>query len=375
MKKSLFDPTTLIDMPLKNRFFRGALWEALADERGHLTPELSLIYEELATGGASTLITGYAFVTPDEQPNPNMMGIYDDSFIPEYRTFTNRIHQLGANIIMQICYGGSMTTFNVGKRVIWGPSAHINESTGTAAREISREEIQYLEGCFGQAARRVKESGFDGVEIHAGHGYLFSQFLSPLFNKRTDEYGGDIHNRARIIYESYIAMRQAVGKNFPILIKLNSADYQEGGLTENESFEVAKRLAELGINAIEVTGGNESLKDVIHNNLGAARRKVDKDMENQSYFRSHAARLAETLPIPIILIGGNRQFERMTEILNSTKISYFTLSRPLTAEPDLINIWASGNLKKPKCTSCNKCYFTPGKRCILNIKGKKNATE
>lgn len=375
MKKSLFDPTTLIDMPLKNRFFRGALWEALADERGHLTPELSLIYEELAKGGASTLITGYAFVTPDEQPNPNMMGIYDDSFIPEYRTFTNRIHQLGANIIMQICYGGSMTTFNVGKRVIWGPSAHINESTGTAAREISREEIQYLEGCFGQAARRVKESGFDGVEIHAGHGYLFSQFLSPLFNKRTDEYGGDIHNRARIIYESYIAMRQAVGKNFPILIKLNSADYQEGGLTENESFEVAKRLAELGINAIEVTGGNESLKDVIHNNLGAARRKVDKDMENQSYFRSHAARLAKTLPIPIILIGGNRQFERMTEILNSTKISYFTLSRPLTAEPDLINIWASGNLKKPKCISCNKCYFTPGKRCILNIKGKKNATE
>lgn len=370
MTKSLFDKSNLSSLQMKNRFFRGALWEALADERGHMTPELSSIYEELARGGASTLITGYAFVTPNEQPNPNMLGIYDDTFIPEYKVFTQKIHDLGANIIMQICYGGSMTTFNVGQRVIWGPSAHINESTGTAAQEITTKEIAYLVESFGEAARRVKESGFDGVEIHAGHGYLFSQFLSPLFNKRTDEYGGGIHNRARIIYEAYRAMRHAVGPGFPILIKLNSADFQEGGLTEDDSFEVAKRLAEMGMDAIEVTGGNESLREVIHNNMGAARRKVDKAIENQSYFRNHAARLAEALPIPVILIGGNRQFERMTEILNSTQIAYFTMSRPLTAEPDLINTWASGNLKKPKCISCNKCYFTPGKRCILNINGK-----
>lgn len=271
---------------------------------------------------------------------------------------------------MQICYGGSMTTFNVGERLIWGPSDHVNEATGTFAKEITKPEIEYLVNSFAEAARRVKDSGFDGVEIHSGHGYLFSQFISPCFNKRTDEYGGSIHNRARIIYEAYEAMRKAVGPDFPILIKLNSADFQEGGLTEDESFEVAKHLAELGIDAIEVTGGNESLKEVSKNNLGAARRKVDKSVENQSYFRNHAARLARELKIPVILIGGNRGFERMEELLDTTQISYFSMSRPLTAEPDLINIWASGNHKKPKCISCNKCYFTPGKRCILNLKGK-----
>lgn len=370
MKRRLFDQTHLSSIKMKNRFFRGALWVELADEKGHLTPELVSIYEELAKGGAATLITGYAYVTPDEQPNPRMMGIYDDSFISEYQTFTKRIHDLGANIIMQICYGGSMSTFNVGERLIWGPSDHVNEATGTFAKEITKPEIEYLVKSFGEAARRVKESGFDGVEIHSGHGYLFSQFLSPCFNKRTDEYGGNIHNRARIIYEAYEAMRKAVGLDFPILIKLNSADFQEGGLTEDESFEVAKHLAELGINAIEVTGGNESLKEVLKNNLGAARKKVDKAIENQSYFRDHAARLARELAVPVILIGGNRSFDRMDELLNTTPILYFSLSRPLTAEPDLINIWASGNHKKPKCISCNKCYFTPGKRCILNIKGK-----
>lgn len=366
MNRNLFDATSLSGIPMKNRFFRGALWEELADEKGHMTPELSAIYEELARGGAATLITGYAFVTPDEQPNPRMMGISDDSFIPEYQAFTQKIHNLGANIILQICYGGSMTTFNVGTRTIWGPSAHINESTGSAAREITKPEIDYLVDCFAQAARRAKASGFDGVEIHAAHGYIFSQFISPLFNQRTDEYGGDIHNRARIIYESYTAMRNAVGPDFPILIKLQSSDYCEGGLTEDESFEVSKHLVELGIDAIEVSGGNESVREVMNNNLGPARRKVDKAVENQSYFRHHAARLADALPIPIILCGGNRQYERMEELLNSSRISYFSLSRPLTAEPDLINTWSSGNLKKPKCISCNKCYFTPGKRCVLN---------
>ena len=128
---SLFDQTKLKNMDLKNRFFRGALWEELADERGHMTQELSAVYEDLAQGGTSTIITGYAYITKDEQPNPRMMGIYDDTFIPEYKEFTNRIHNLGANIIMQIVYGGFMTNFKVGERTIWGPSKMLNEVTGT----------------------------------------------------------------------------------------------------------------------------------------------------------------------------------------------------------------------------------------------------
>ncbi len=370
--KTLFDRTKILNMEMKNRFFRGALWEDLADEKGHMTPELSEIYEELAKGGASTLITGYAFVTEDEQPNPGMMGIYSDEFIPEYKEFTDKIHNLGSNIIMQIVYGGFMTTFNVGERTIWGPSTIQNEATGTWAKEITKEEIRYLVEAYAQAARRVKESGFDGVEIHGGHGYLLSQFLSPYYNKRCDEYGGSIENRGRIIFEIYEAMRDAVGKDFPILIKLNSSDYvKDGGLTQDESLYVAKKLADLGIDAIEVTGGNESIKEVLDNNMGAARTKIVASKDRESYFKTYATKLAEMVDIPVILIGGNRHLDVMEDLLNNTKIEYFSLSRPLTAEPDLINRWASGDTKKTKCVSCNQCYNTPGKRCILNIRGIK----
>lgn len=368
--KTLFDKTKLLNMEMKNRFIRGALWEDLADEKGHLTKELSEVYEELAKGGVGTIITGYAFVTEEEQPNPGMMGIYNDSFIPEYKEFTDKIHSLGANIIMQIVYGGFMTSFNVGKRTIWGPSTIENETTGTCAKEMSKDDIKYLVNSFKEAARRVKESGFDGVEIHAGHGYLLSQFLSPYYNKREDEYGGCIENRGRIIFEIFEAMRQEVGKEFPILIKLNSADcIKEGGLTEEDSLYVAKKLADMGIDAIEVTGGNGSIQEVVDNNLGAARTKIVVSKDRQSYFKDYATKLAKMVDIPVILIGGNRDLDVMQELLNETNIEYFSLARPLTAEPDLINKWANGEIKKPKCVSCNKCYGTLGKRCIFNIRG------
>lgn len=368
--KTLFDKTKILNMNMKNRFIRGALWEDLADEKGHMTKELSSIYEELANGGVGTIITGYAFVTKEEQPNPGMMGIYDDSFIPEYKEFTDKIHKIGSNIIMQIVYGGFMTDYNTKNRTIWGPSTIQNEVTGTWSKEMRKEEIKYLVDAYAQAAKRVKQSGFDGVEIHAGHGYLLSQFLSPYYNKRKDEYGGDIENRARIIFEIFNAMRKCVGHDFPILIKLNSSDYvKKGGLTEIDSLYVAKKLADLGINAIEVTGGNESIKEVADSNMGAARTKIVISKEKESYFKNYATKLAKMVDIPIILIGGNRHLDVMEDLLSNSNIQYFSLSRPLTAEPDLINRWINGDNKKPKCVSCNKCYTTHGKRCILNIRG------
>lgn len=147
--KTLFDKTKLLNTEMKNRFFRGALWEDLADEKGHMTTELYKIYEELALGGVSTIITGYSFITEDEQPNPGMMGIYDDSFIPEYKEFTDKIHKLGANIIMQIVYGGFMTNYNLGDRIIWGASTIQNEVTGTWAQEMTKDEIKYLVNAYG----------------------------------------------------------------------------------------------------------------------------------------------------------------------------------------------------------------------------------
>lgn len=368
--KKLFEQTSILNMNLKNRFFRGALWEMLADEKGHMTPELFNVYEELAKGGVGTILTGYAYVTENEQPNPNMMGIYDDSFIEEYKQLTDMVHAHGSNIIMQIVYGGSQTSLNPPSPVIWGPSAVKNEFSAITPKEMTQDDLNQLVQAFADAALRVKKAGFDGVEFHGAHGYLLSQFLSPYFNRRTDSYGGSIKNRARIIFEVYAAVRKTVGEDFPILIKLNSADYAEEGLTTDESLFVARELARLGINAIEVSGGNESFPSVINNNLGPARRKVALSKDNESYFKDYATELASSVDIPVILIGGNRHLDVMENLLNNHQISYFSLARPLTAEPDLINKWITNTTTTSKCVSCNACYRTPGKRCILNINKK-----
>lgn len=368
--KKLFDKTKIKNMNMKNRFIRSGLWEMLADEKGHMTNELFNIYKELAEGGVGTIMTGYAYITEDEQPNPNMMGIYDDSFIPEYKVLTDMVHRNNANIIMQIVYGGSQTHLNPPSKNILGPSAIQNQISNVTPKEMTKEDIEYLVNKYGEAAERVKKAGFDGVELHAAHGYLLSQFMCPYYNRRNDEYGGIIENRARILFEVYEEIRKRVGDEYPIFVKINCEDFMEDGLKAEESIFVSKKLADLGVDAIEISGGNESTKSVLDNNLGPARTKVVVSKDRESYFKEQATKLAKEINIPVILVGGNRHFDVMDNILNNNGIEYFSLARPLTAEPDLINKWYTNDeKKKTKCVSCNKCYNTQGKRCILNIRG------
>jgi len=358
--KTLFDNTTLANINLKNRFFKSATWEAMAGSKGHLTGKLYDVYERLAKGGVGTIITGYAFVTEDEQPNPGMMGIYNDSFIEEYREFTDRIHKFGTNIILQIAYGGSRTSFNVGERIILGPSAVTQSQHGVTPREATKEEIRGIIKSFADASVRAKKSGFDGVQFHAAHGYLYSQFLSPYYNRRTDEYGGCIENRARIIFETLAAVRENVGSDFPISIKINFSDCTEDGFSFEDCKYVCKRLDELGIEGIEISGV-----------VGAKPedKTLSKDMlktlEVESYYWKYAAQIAEEVKVPIILVGGNRSLDLMSEILENTKIQYFSLSRPFIREPALINRWAGEDKGRSKCISCDKCFNPQGNSCIF----------
>ena len=364
--KNLFDKTTINGMKLKNRFFRASIGEDLADDNGHITDELYHVYEKLAQGGVGTIFTGFTRIEKDEVPSPRMTAIYDDSFILEYRKLTDMVHGYDSNIVMQIVYGGSQTRSAHLSSKIWGPSAIKNESSGIVPIEMTKEDINYLIRSHAKAAARVKAAGFDGVEIHAAHGYLLSQFLCPHYNTRTDEYGGSIENRARIILQIYSEIRKEVGSDFPVLIKINSEDFMQDGLTSEESIIVCKMLADEKIDAIEVSGGNLSSPSVIANNLGCIRTKVATSKEKESYFKEHAARLANDVSVPVILTGGNRHIEVMGDILHNTKISYFGLARPLICEPNLINIWSQANKKAPKCISCNKCFGNHGKTCIFN---------
>jgi 2,4-dienoyl-CoA reductase-like NADH-dependent reductase (Old Yellow Enzyme family) len=362
--KTLFESTTIGSMNLKNRLWRSATWMNMADGKGHLTDRLEKVYLDLAKGGVGTIITGYAFVLEAEQPNPGMLGIYDDSFIPEYRRFTEKIKAEGANIIMQIVYGGSSTSFQPENRVIWGPSAVPHPLFKVVPTEMTKENINTVIQALTQAAARAKAAGFDGVQIHGAHTYLFSQFLSPYYNRRQDEYGGSIENRGRIICETLEAVRKEVGPEYPVFIKMHcSDDWEEKGLTEEESLYVAQELEKRGVSGIEFSGGNLDTQN--YPNAGPGRSKILKP-ENQSYFAEKTARIAEHLNVPVISVGGHRTPEKLDHFLNTTSIGYFSMSRPLLSEPGLVNRWKSGDLGKPRCVACSKCWGKDGNVCILD---------
>jgi len=356
--KTLFDKTQINNIDLNNRFVRSATWERMADENGHLTARLMNVYRELAEGEVGLIITGYAFVMEDGQPNPGMMGIYDDSFIEEYNVLTDTVHNLGSKIVLQIAGGGTQTTFKTEDRVIWGPSAVPEMATGVVAKEMTREEIQTLIKAFGDAAVRSKKAGFDGVQIHAAHGYMLSQFLNPYHNQRTDEYGGSIDNRARIIFEVYDEIRRRVGKDYPVMVKVNCRDFVDKELTFEESLYVCKELDKRGIDAVEVSGGNAKSKKI-----SFGRSDVDIG-EKEGFFLEYAAKIAAEINAPVMLVGGLRSPEGMEKILKETKIEYFSLARPFLREPGLIKRWRQGKLTQAACTSCNGCRSKEGNFCI-----------
>lgn len=360
--KTLFDQTTLAGMTLKNRLWRSATCEKMADTKGHMTERLYSVYDKLAKGGVGLIVTGFAFVMEEEQPTAGMMGIYSDDFINEYKKLTNNVHQHDCKIVMQLVYGGCQTDYQPEKREIWGPSSVPHAFFNVTPQKMTKENIKTLTEAFTQAATRAKQAGFDGVQLHGAHGYLLSQFLTPYYNKRTDEYGGSIENRARIIYEILDAVKKAVGDDYPVMIKLHCSDYWgKDGLTPEDSLIVAQELEKRGIAAIEFSGGHFSADSKKVPAMIGLRHK-----KRQCYFKTETVQIADKLTIPVCLVGGNRDVDYMEEILNQSNISYFSLSRTLLSEPDLPTKWKQGFRGQPRCISCNKCFAKDVNICIFD---------
>ena len=351
--KNLFDQTKINEITVKNRLFRAATWENLADEQGCPTTDLLKVYEELAAGGVGTIITGYAHVLADEQPNPGMLGIYDDFLIAHHLPLVEVAHRHHARIILQVAYGGSMTDYQVGSREIWGPSAVPQKRTGVVPTEMTAANIQTLIGACAAAGQRAHAAGYDGVEIHAAHGYLLSQFLSPYYNQRTDAYGGSRENRARLIVEVYEAMRNAVGPQFAIFIKVNCSDFDEEGATFDDCQYLCQELDRRSIDGVEISGGLSPW---------------DMNASREGVFGEYAAQIAKLIKAPVIVVGVNRDPQAMQETLDTTNIQYFSLSRPLLREPNLVQRWESGDKTEARCIYCCKCFSTIGNRCIF-VKG------
>lgn len=295
---TLFTETRIGSMTLKNRFMRSATWENMATEDGHMTDKLYDIYEELAKGEVGLIVTGYANIVEEEKPNAGMMGMYNDSFIEEYKKLTELVHLNDSKIVMQLAYGGTKTTYNVGERVIFAPSDVCERGTQTQGKAMTKDEIDYIVDAFAKASRRAKESGFDGVEIHAAHTYLINQFLSPYYNRREDEYGGSLDNRMRFLLEIYAEIRKQVGDDYPILVKLTASEFFEGGLTFDETRIICKKLEEIGVDGIIISGN-------IHGNASTlVGESFDGyTLQEEGYFHEYGNVLSQDVNVPVITVG------------------------------------------------------------------------
>ena len=363
--KTLFEQVSFPNIVLKNRFVRSGVWMEMADERGHLTPDLINVYKALVAGGVGFIITEYTYIDANNQPNPYMLGMYDDSFISEWREIIKYAHSKGTKIACQIAAGGSQSGLEASKhRRVMGPSAIRNRVTGIMPEEMNSADFAHVIESHKKAALRVKQAGFDAVQIHAAHGYLLSQFLTPYYNRRTDEYGGSIHNRARLIYEVVAGVRSVVGEEFPVMIKINFDDYMADGegLTFSESLAMFEHLDTLRLDFIEPSATNGSSGNGIIQSFPHIARNIEK----QSYFKEQVSEIARRIKTPLIRAGGNRNVGVMEDLLNRNNIPLFSLARTLFCEPDLINKWNANPNYVPKCISCNKCWDTIPNSCIFN---------
>lgn len=344
----LFEPYNLAGIELKNRLVRSATYEKRADVDGFVTDALIEFYKELAKGGVGLIITGNALVHISGRSVPQMICIHNDYYIDKLKRLTDAVHKLDGKIIIQLVHGGRQCfPALLGGQQPIAPSGVHDPSTKITPREITNEEIWEIIEAFGDAARRAMYAGFDGVQIHGAHGYLVSEFLSPHTNRRDDYWGGDEERRFHFVEEVYKVMRKEVGNNFPILIKMNADDFIEGGLKPEESVRIAKRLEELGINAIEVSGG------MYESGIKTAQLNILKK-EQEAYFKENSRLFKKEMNIPIILVGGIRSKSVAEDVLQKGDADLISIARPLIREPDLPNKFKEGK-DKADCISCNGC--------------------
>jgi len=365
---SLFEKTTIGVVALKNRCVRSATHEGLADEHGYVTNELIQYVVQAAHGGVGLLISGHTYVSLEGKASPRQLGVYDDSCKPGLTQLAQAVHATEAKIFLQIAHAGCMARKKVSGLEPVGPSRMSIENED-ACREMSLDEINGVTDAFAAAALRAEECGFDGVQIHAAHGYFLSQWLSPYYNKRTDQYGGSIENRARILYETLKKIRNGVKNDFPIIIKLNSEDFLAEGFTQDEMITVCATLQAKGIDAVELSGGTQASGDYWPVRTGDAKTETD-----ESYYTDACNRLKSSCMIPVMAVGGIRSLSVAQKLIVDRSADFISLSRPLIRQPDLINNWFGGDESRATCISCNMC-FRPlmtgrGLYCVVEQKEK-----
>ena len=328
----LFTPITLPNgTTIKNRFFKSAMSEGMGTKNFQPKKNIATLYKRWAEGGTGLIITGNIMIDPKGTAEPGNIVFDKNSNMEILKDWANQGQQHGAKVMVQLNHPGKQAPKTIAKETV-APSAvalgnGLNKLFSTP-RALTTSEVEELVQKFITSAKVAKEAGFSGVQIHAAHGYLISQFLSPHDNRRTDKYDGSLENRMRFLKEIYLGMREELGKDFPIGIKINSTDFKEDGLTEEDSLETIVELANLGLDFVEISGGTYERPAM----MGAT-----STSSNKVFFAEYSKKLKQKIDIPVIVTGGIRSINAMNTLLNDNTTDFIGIARPLTIDPNIPN--------------------------------------
>jgi len=348
---SLFQSSKIGTLEVPNRLVRSATCEWACDADGRADQKLVDMYAALARGGVGLIVTGHAYVTRTGQASPGQIGLYSDELAESLRPVAEAAHQGGAKIVVQINHAGGAAGPDLNDGV--EPRAPSSVPLGPdrpTAHAMTDAEIRDMVKAYGYAARRVKAVGFDGVQLHGAHGYLISQFISPFTNQRADRWGGSFDNRLSFLRAVCEEVRGQVGADFPMMIKLASQDFVDGGLTPQDGARIAGRLAGFGVQAVEVSGGVQ-----VGRNQGNNVRPNIKEQADEAYFLDNARRVRDATDLPVMIVGGFRTPEIMERMIEDEGMNFVSLCRPLIHDAEFPNHMRVGSDERSGCISCNLC--------------------
>ena len=315
--KHILKPIEIHNLTLNNRLVMPPMATAKSQEDGKVSQGILDYYDEKTKGGyISLVVVEHSYITQQGKASNGQLSVADDSCIEGLTRLAEVIHNNGSKAIMQINHAGSAAKFEVTKMEAVSPSAINNPRVTTQLpKELSIDEIQVIVNEFKNAALRTKQAGFDGVEIHSAHGYFLNQFYSPLTNKRTDRYGGDVLGRITIHLEIIKSVREALGEDFPIFLRLGAADYKEGGTTIEDSVIAAKEFQKAGVDVLDISGG-----------FGGY---TVAGTDEQGYFAPLTQAIKEVVSIPVILTGGITEVNAAEKLLQENKADLIGVGRAI----------------------------------------------
>lgn len=374
----LFTPRKIGNVELPNRLVHSATYEGMSRKGGEVSDELIKRYEKLAKGGVGLIISGYMGIHPTGRAYPYQTGIHSDDMIPGLKKLTDTVHREGGKIAFQLNHAGRQTTKNLIGQIPLGPSSKGRDPVNfIKPKEMTEDQILEIVEAFGAAAKRAVKAGADGIQLHAAHGYLINEFLSPFFNFRTDSWGGPDENRFRFLKEIVLEIQKTAPEGMPVLVKLSTNDYTpKEGITPRLAVKYAEWLTELRIDGVETSCGSAiySYMNMCRGNVPTAELvkglswwekpigrlmigKLEGKYELEEGYNLEAARMIKPVlgDTPLFLVGGMRTVAHMEEVLEKNYADFISMSRPFIREPFLVNKIKEGKMEKVSCVSCNRC--------------------